>query len=290
MSSVVYLNGQYLPIEDAKISVLDRGFTFGDGVYEVIPVYKGHIFRLREHLERLNNSLDEVYIDRPYALEQWQEILRVLVEKNSVKNTGKNPGSDMSLYMQVTRGISERDLAIDIATEQTVFAMCRPLPENHRSAGISAIVEEDIRWKYCHIKAITLLPSVVLRHKARDAGATEAILVKDGYITEGAASNVFIVKNSIVKTPPKDGSLLPGITRDLVVELLTEAGIPCEELAIKETELKQADEIWITNSTWEIVPVVMLDNNSVGTGRPGEVWQRAFEIYQAFKTGMTNVV
>lgn len=286
MSYIVYLNGQYLPIEDAKISVLDRGFTFGDGVYEVIPVYEGHIFRMREHLERLNNSLDEVYIDRPYTLEQWQEILCKLVEKNS----GKNTGNDLSLYMQVTRGISERDHAIDIATKQTVFAMCRPLPEYDRSAGISAIIEEDIRWKYCHIKAITLLPSVMLRHKARDAGATEAILVKDGYITEGAASNVFIVKNGIVKTPPKDGSLLPGITRDLVVELLTESGIPCEEVAIKETELKQADEIWITSSTWEIVPVISLDNNPVGTGRPGEVWQQASEIYQAFKTDMTNVV
>ena len=261
MSYIVYLNGQYLPIEDAKISVLDRGFTFGDGVYEVIPVYKGHISRMREHLERLNNSLDEVYIERPYALEQWQEILRELIEKNSAKNTG----NDLSLYMQVTRGISERDHAIDIATKQTVFAMCRPLPEYDRSAGISAIIEEDIRWKYCHIKAITLLPSVMLRHKARDAGATEAILVKDGYITEGAASNVFIVKNGIVKTPPKDGSLLPRITRDLVVELLTESGIPCEELAIKEIELKQADEIWITSSTWEIVPVTRLDNNPVGT-------------------------
>ncbi len=286
MSYIVYLNGQYLPIEDAKISVLDRGFTFGDGVYEVIPVYKGHIFRMREHLERLNNSLDEVYIDRPYALEQWQGILRELIEKNSIKNTG----NDLSLYMQVTRGISERDHAIDIATKQTVFAMCRPLPEYDRCAGISAIIEEDIRWKYCHIKAITLLPSVMLRHKARDAGATEAILVKDGYITEGAASNVFIVKNGIVKTPPKDGSLLPGITRDLVVELLTESGIPCEELAIKEIELKQADEIWITSSTWEIVPVTRLDNNPVGTGRPGEVWQQASEIYQTFKTGITNIV
>ena len=286
MSYIVYLNGQYLPIEDAKISVLDRGFTFGDGVYEVIPVYEGHIFRMREHLERLNNSLDEVYIDRPYALEQWQGILRELIEKNSIKNTG----NDLSLYMQVTRGISERDHAIDIATKQTVFAMCRPLPEYDRCAGISAIIEEDIRWKYCHIKAITLLPSVMLRHKARDAGATEAILVKDGYITEGAASNVFIVKNGIVKTPPKDGSLLPGITRDLVVELLTESGIPCEELAIKEIELKQADEIWITSSTWEIVPVIKLDNNPVGTGRPGEVWQQASDIYQAFKIGITNVV
>ncbi len=280
MSSIVYLNGQYLPIEKANISVLDRGFTFGDGVYEVVPVYHGHIFRLEKHIERLNNSLDEVYIDRPHDLAQWQEILRELIHQN--------PAEDHSLYIQVTRGISERDHAIDIATKPTVFAMSRPLLLKDLSAGIFAIVEEDIRWKYCHIKAITLLPSVILRHKARLAGATEALLVKDGYVTEGAASNVFIVKDGVVKTPPKDGSLLPGITRDLLVELLLDSDIACEEVAITEKELRQADEIWITSSTCEIVPVVKLDAEPVGTGKPGEVWQQATEMYQAFKTGMAG--
>jgi len=280
MSPIVYLNGLYLPIEEAKISVLDRGFTFGDGVYEVIPVYHGHIFRLKEHIERLNNSLDEVYINRPHDLAQWQETLHELIHKN--------PAEDHSLYIQVTRGVSERDHAIDTATKPTVFVMCRSLLKKDRSAGISAIVEEDIRWKYCHIKAITLLPSVVLRHKAKQAGATEALLVKDGYITEGAASNVFIVKDGVVKTPPKDGSLLPGITRDLLVELLLESDIPCEEVAVTDKELRQADEIWITSSTWEIVPVVKLDAEPVGTGKPGKVWQQASELYQAFKTGMAK--
>ena len=286
MSSIVYLNGQYLPIEEAKISVLDRGFTFGDGIYEVIPVYNGHIFRLKEHIERLNNSLDEVFIDKPYQMDQWEKILRKLIEKNSEKD----PSEDQSLYIQVTRGISERDHAIDIAIEQTVFAMIRPLLKKDRSAGISAVIEEDIRWKYCHIKAITLLPSVMLRHKAKQSGATEALLIREGYVTEGAASNVFIVKNGIVKTPIKDGSLLPGITRDLVVELLSESVIPCEEVVIKETELKQADEIWITSSTWEIVPVIKLDGKPVGTGRPGKVWQQAFRIYQEYKTRMSTTV
>ncbi len=280
MSSIVYLNGQYLAIEKARISVLDRGFTFGDGVYEMIPVYHGHIFRLKKHIERLNNSLDEVYIERPYDLEQWQEILCELMHQN--------PAEDHSLYIQVTRGISERDHAIDMATKPTVFAMSRPLLLKDRSAGISAIVEEDIRWKYCHIKAITLLPSVILRHKASQAGATEALLVKDGHVTEGAASNVFIVKDGVVKTPPKDGSLLPGITRDLLVELLLDSDIACEEVAITEKELRQADEIWITSSTWEIVPVVKLDDEPVGTGKPGEVWQQATKMYQAFKTGMAG--
>ncbi len=280
MSSIVYLNGLYLPVEEAKISVLDRGFTFGDGVYEVVPVYHGHIFRLKEHIERLNNSLDEVYIKRPHDLPQWREILHELIHKN--------PAEDHSLYIQVTRGASEREHSIEMATTQTVFAMSRPLVKTDRSAGISAIVEEDIRWKYCHIKAITLLPSVVLRHKAKQAGATEALLVKDGYITEGAASNVFIVKDGIVRTPPKDGSLLPGITRDMVVELLLESDIPCEEVAITDKELRQVDEIWVTSSTWEIVPVIKLDGEPVGTGKPGKVWQQASELYQVFKTGMTG--
>ncbi len=280
MSSIVYLNGLYLPIEEAKISVLDRGFTFGDGVYEVIPVYQGHIFRLKEHIERLNNSLNEVYIDRPHDLVQWQEILRELIQQN--------PAKDHSLYIQVTRGVSEREHAIETATKQTVFAMGRPLLKKNRSAGISAIVEEDIRWKYCHIKAITLLPSVILKHKAKQAGATETLLVKDGYVTEGAASNVFIVKGDVVKTPPKDGNLLPGITRDVIVEILLESDIPCEEAPITDKNLRQADEIWITSSTWEIVPVVKLDADPVGAGKPGEVWQKISEIYQTFKLGMTN--
>ena len=284
MSSIVYLNGEYLPIEEAKISVLDRGFTFGDGIYEVIPVYNGHIFRLKEHIERLNNSLDEIFMHKPYQMDKWEKILHELLDKNSEKY----PAEDQSIYMQVTRGVSERDLAIDIATEQTVFAMTRPLPKKDRSAGISAIVEEDIRWKYCHIKAITLLPSIVLRNKAKQSGATEALLIRDGNVTEGAASNVFIVKNGVVKTPVKDGSLLAGITRDLVVELLSESGIPCEEVVIKEAELRQADEIWITSSTWEIVPVIELDGVPVGTGSPGQVWQQACRIYQEFKIGMAS--
>jgi D-alanine transaminase len=284
MSPIVYLNGQYLPVEEAKISVLDRGFTFGDGIYEVIPVYKGHIFRFKEHIERLNNNLDDIFIDKPYDIDQWKEILCELTEKNS----DKYPSEDHSIYIQVTRGVSERDHAIDIATEQTVFAMIRPLPKKDRSAGVSVVVEEDIRWKYCHIKAITLLPSVILKHKAKQSGATEAILIRNGYVTEGAASNVFIVKDGIVKTPAKDGNLLPGITRDLVVELLSESGIPCEEVGIKETELKEADEIWITSSTWEIVPVIELDGKPVGKGSPGKIWQQAFKIYQAFKNRISS--
>jgi D-alanine transaminase len=273
----VYLNGKYLPLEDAKISVLDRGFTFGDGVYEVFLVYKRKIFRLQEHLDRLERSLAALYIDNPRSREEWKQILMTLVSEN--------PADDQSLYLQITRGVSERDHAIALAKEPTIFAMSKPLPKRNLVQGINAITCEDIRWKFCDIKAITLLPSVLLRHQAMQAGATEAILYKGDIITEGAASNVFVVKNGEVKTTPKSNSILPGITRDLVVELLQKAGIPCAETTIHRNELEQADEIWITSSTWEIVPVIRLDNSPVGDGKPGKVWHEAMAIYQEFKAG-----
>lgn len=272
----VYLNGKYLPLEDAKISVLDRGFTFSDGVYEVFLVYQRKIFRLAEHLERLDRSLAGIYMKNPRTHAEWKQILTDLVDDN--------PANDQSLYLQITRGVSERDHAIALAKEPTIFAMSKVLPQRNLIQGINAITCEDIRWKLCDIKAITLLPSVLLRHRAMQAGATEAILFKGDIVTEGAASNVFIVSNGIVKTPPKDSSILPGITRNLVVELLQREGIPCQETRITREELGNAGEIWITSSTWEIVPVIKLDERPVGDGKPGKVWKKAVEIYQRFKS------
>ena len=276
--SIVYLNGEFLPLEEAKISVLDRGFTFGDGVYEVFLVYQRKIFRFAEHLARLNNSLAAIHMENPLTTEEWEKILTTLV--------AKNPANDQSLYLQVTRGISERDHSIHLSKVPTVFAMSKALPQRQLSNGISAITCEDIRWKLCHIKAITLLPSILLRYQASESGATEAILLKGDIVTEGAASNVFIVKDEIIKTPPKDGSLLPGITRDLVVDLLDKEGMACKEEPITRDELVNADEIWITSSTWEIVPVTKLDGQPVGTGQPGKIWQRMMEIYHRFKTSI----
>ena len=182
----VYLNGSFVPLDDAKIPVLDRGFTFGDGVYEVFLVYRKRIFCFDEHLDRLNNSLAAIYMENPLGRDEWFEVLDKLVQEN--------PASDQSLYLQVTRGCSERDHDINLASKPTVFAMSKALPERNLGSGIKAITCEDIRWKLCHIKAITLLPSILLRHQARLAGAREAILVRDGLVTEGAASNVFIVR------------------------------------------------------------------------------------------------
>lgn len=271
----VYLNGSFLPLEDAKVSVLDRGFTFGDGVYEVFLVYKRKIFRLEEHLVRLERSLAGIYMKNPKTRDEWTQILTDLVKDN--------PADDQSLYLQITRGVSERDHAIALAREPTIFAMSKPLPKRNLVQGINAITREDIRWQFCDIKAITLLPSVLLRHQAMQAGATEAILYTSDTITEGAASNVFVVSNGTVKTPPKSSNILPGITRDLVVELLQKAGIPCVETNITREELNRADEIWITSSTWEIVPVIKLDDSLVGDGQPGKLWRKAMDIYQNFK-------
>ncbi len=273
--SAVYLNGEFKPLAEASINVLDRGFTFGDGVYEVIPVFNRKIFRFDEHLQRLENSLKAIYMDNPLTKDKWSAIFNQLID--ALEET------DQSIYLQITRGVTERDHDIALADEPTIFAMSRPIVKKDLSSGIKAITFEDIRWQYCDIKAITLLPSVLLRHKAKQQGAKEAILVRDGYVTEGAASNVFIVEGDTVYTPPKNKHVLPGITRDLVVEILSKNSINIIEAPIEFAQLLRADEVWITSSTWEIVPVVELDNKPVGEGCTGPMWEKANHLYQKFK-------
>ena len=275
MDSVVFLNGEYIAREHAKVSVLDRGFIFGDAVYEVIPVYAGHFFRLEEHIDRLHNNLRAVFIEPLYSLGEWKNILKPLLDEH--------PSADQSVYIQVTRGVAERDLVIDTAVKPTVFAMSKILPERDTTTGIAAITVRDIRWQYCHIKATNLLANILSKHQACQAGAVEALFIHAGYLTEGTASNVFIVDNKIVKTPPKSHHLLPGITRDLLVELLQKSAMPCEETKINEAELETADEIWITSSIKEITPVISLNENPVGEGTIGDVWREVNQLYQAFK-------
>ncbi len=273
--SIVYLNGDYMEQSEAKVSVLDRGFIFADGVYEVMPAYNHYIFRLHEHLTRLQNSLDAIHISNPFPNSEWETILQTLVKKNKEPN--------QSLYLQVTRGISEREHVFDKNMVPTVFVMSRPLIKKVRKNGVSAITSEDIRWKFCDIKSIALLPGVLLRYEAHKKGAREAILIRDGFLTEGAASNVFVIKDGVIKTPPIDRQLLPGITRDLVMELAIKNSFNCKEVAITENELLSADEIWITSSTQEVVPVIKLNQQMVGDGTVGPVWQQINSIYQKFK-------
>ena len=276
--STVYLNGRFIPLEQATVSVLDRGFNFADGVYEIIPVFLGKLFRLPEHLERLENSLSGISLSLDYDGRKWRSVLDELLNLNRVSG-------DSTVYIQVTRGAAERNHFYQSGYTPTVFAMCKPLSGLDVGMGISAILHEDIRWEYCHIKSVALLPNVLLKQYAKDKdGSHEAILSRDGYVTEGAASNVFIVLDNTVRTPPKSNRLLPGITRDLVVELIGKSGDPCLEVPVAEKELLQADEIWITSSTLGIAPVVRLDGRPVGDGKPGPVWRDTNDRYQAFKT------
>ncbi len=275
----VYLDGRYLPLAEACIPVLDRGFLFGDGVYEVIPAYGGHPFRLQEHLQRLENSLRAIRMEPPLSRRQWEEILHRLLAAGG--------DTDQQLYLQVTRGAYERRLhALPETVQPTVFAMAQamtPRDPELVARGLAVITLEDIRWQRCDIKAITLLANILAQQQARDAGADEAILVRDGLATEGTATNFFMVRDGIIVTPPKSPRLLPGITRDLVLELAREAGLPCEEREIPAEALQQADELWVTSSTREVMPVTRLDGRPVGTGKPGPMWERMDALYQTCK-------
>jgi D-alanine transaminase len=276
--STVYLNGDFLPEEDACVSVLDRGFIFGDGVYEVIPAYGKRLFRLQGHLERLQNSLDGIRISNPHSHDEWQYLIQKIIDANE--------GEDQSVYLQITRGAAKRDHAFPSNSTPTVLIMSSPLSgakAEQLNSGVAAITTEDIRWIYCHIKAICLLPNVLLRQKAVDAQSAEAILIRDGLATEGAASNLFIVHDGIIRTPPKGPLLLPGITRDLVLELAEENHIPYEESNILEADLTRADEIWLTSSTKEILAVTQLNGQTVGNGNPGPLWERMYGLYQQYK-------
>lgn len=278
-----YLNGEFLPLSEAKVSVLDRGFIFGDGVYEVIPVYGRRAFRLSHHLQRLQNSLDAIRIDNPLSNEGWQQIIDALIEQND--------GDDQSVYLHITRGVAKRDHRFPADTPATVFVMSNPLlaPEQATvEQGIKAVTLPDIRWLNCHIKAISLLPNILFRQAAIDSGGDEAILLRDGKATEGAASNLFIVKDAVIITPPKSHKLLPGITRDLIVELAQQHQLNCEEREIDEQELFAADEIWISSSTKEVMPVLELNQQPVGNGQPGPVWRQIYRLYQQMKQQLRN--
>jgi len=280
--TTAYLNGTFLPLEDACVPVMDRGFLFGDGVYEVIPVYGGKLFRLAHHLKRLENSLAAVRIGNPLSDKEWETMLMELVSRNA--------GADQAVYLQVTRGVAaKRDHAFPADTGPTLFAMSTPMAaavDIDTITGVTAITLPDIRWSHCNIKAITLLPNVMLRQQAVDAGAAEAILIRDGYAIEGAASNIFIVKNGLLRTPPNSSALLPGITRDLIIELAANNSIPFRETDITAANLFDADEIWLTSSTREISAVTRLDDTVISAGKPGPLWRHMITLYQDYKAAI----
>ena len=275
---MIYLNGKFMPIEEACIPVLDRGFIFGDGVYEVIPAYSRKAFRLTEHLDRLQHSLDGIRLKNPFRNEEWKNILEQLIAQNE--------GDDQYIYLHITRGVAKRDHAFPANVPPTVFIMSNPLlppPSELLASGASAITALDNRWIRCDVKAISLLPNVLLRQLAVDVRALETLLIRDGYLTEGSASNIFIVKNKILLAPPKSHLMLPGITYDVVLELAASNQIPYEVREIAESEVRNADEILLTSSTKEIMPITLLDNEPVGSGKPGEIFGRLHALYQHYK-------
>jgi D-alanine transaminase len=275
---MIYLNGKFIPLEEAYIPVLDRGFIFGDGVYEVIPAYSRKPFRLEEHLNRLQHSLDGIRLKNPFSNAEWKNLLEQLIAKNN--------GEDQYIYLHITRGVAKRDHAFPVNVPPTVFIMSNPLlppPVELLASGTSAITAIDNRWIRCDVKAISLLPNVLLRQLAVDVHALETILIRDGFLTEGAASNIFIVSNNVLLAPPKSHLMLPGITYDVVLELAAANGIPHEIRQISEHEIRKADEILLTSSTKEIMPITLLDNQAVGGGKPGELFARLHTLYQDYK-------
>jgi D-alanine transaminase len=279
--SIVFLNGSFLRMDEARVPVLDRGFIFADGVYEVIPVYARRPFRLQEHLRRLQYSLDQIRLANPYPDQEWSRLVLELI--------ARCPHPDQGLYLQVTRGVAKRDHAFPKGAKPTVFmmtnALSTPSPEAVAN-GVAAITAADNRWLRCDIKSIALLGNVLMRQLAVEAGANETILIRDGWLTEGSASNVFVVRNGVILTPPKSNLILPGTTYDVVLELAAKAGMPVAVRPVSEAELRGADELWLTSATREVLAVNSLDGKPVGAGAPGPVFRHMHALFRDFKKAL----
>jgi D-alanine transaminase len=277
-TQTVYLNGDFMPLEEARIPVLDRGFIFGDGVYEVIPVYSGYPFRLEQHLRRLQNSLDAIKLANPMSIAQWSRLARRIIRAN--------PWKDQSVYLQVTRGVAKRDHAFPKAIVPTVFMMSNPMttpPRKLVTGGVACITATDNRWLRCDIKSTSLLGNVLMRERSAEHGCIETILFRDGFLSEASASNVFVVHGKTISAPPNNHLVLPGTTYDVVIELARKARIPLKLREIGDDEVRNADEIWVTSATKEILAVTRLDAKAVGTGKPGPVFKRMYRLYQGYK-------
>ena len=270
-----YLNGALLPLAEARVSPLDRGFLFADGVYEVVPVHRGRPFRLREHLQRLDSSLAAIRLPNPHDPAGWQAILAQVAQAAG--------GPEMLLYLQVTRGAEQgRNHLFPRATTPTVFAFASPYPAPAPQVleqGLRAVTLPDIRWDRCDIKSVALLANVLLRQEAADQGADEALLVRDGLLTEGSSSSVFLCVGGTLVTPPNDHRILPGTSRDAVLEL-AEGWLPGEVCEVEARVLKNADEVWLASAGRGVLPVTSIDGRPVGEGRPGPLWGEMYDRLQ----------
>jgi D-alanine transaminase len=278
-----YLNGEFVALRDARISPLDRGFLFGDSVYEVLPVFGGRMFLFREHFDRLARGLGEIRLENPHSHEEWRDVLDQLIARNG--------GGDMYVYLQVTRGMEYgRNHAFPSVVKPTVFVMASPLPvftEAQRAAGFSAITVEDFRWGRCDIKTTSLLANILMKQQSVDAGAYESLIVRDGEVLEGSSTSVFIVSGGVLITPPNSHRILPGTTRDAALSL-AKSVMPVEIRSISIEELRAADEVWISAATRDVLPVTRVDGAPIGTGRPGPAWTRLSESFKALRQQLAS--
>jgi D-alanine transaminase len=284
--SLCYLNGDVLPLNQARVSVLDRGFIFGDGLYEVVPVYGQRLFRFEEHLARLRRSLQKLRLVEPFDREGWLQRIRPLVHDLAEK-TG---AQDQLVYLQLTRGVAVRDHVMPVGLTPTVFIMAsplRPATAEQRHHGVACVTARDFRWERGDIKSTSLLGNVLARQMSADAGAVETVLFRDGFLTEASASNVWVVHEGALLGAPKSEHVLEGIRFDLLRELCEDCGIAYNLRPISEGEVRAADELLLSSATKEVLPVTRLDGESVGhgslRGKPGPVYARLYEAYQRAK-------
>ena len=275
---IVHLNGALLRIADAKISVLDRGFIYGDGAYELVPVYGRQTFRMPHHLARLQHTLDAIRLPNPHTRDEWQRLIGELIEQQ--------PFADQAVYLQITRGVAKRDHSFPDNVAPTVFMMSNPLPTPSREQvqrGIAVVTAEDNRWKRCDLKTISLLGNVLMRQLATDADAAETVMFRDGWLTEASSSNVLVVKDGVIVAPPKDNQILPGITYDAAIVFAREAGQAVDIRPVAKAEALEADEMWLSSSTKEVIAVTTVDGRAFGGGTPGPVFRRMYEVFQSRK-------
>lgn len=280
---ICYLNGAYVPLREARISPLDRGFLFADSVYEVLPAFAGRMFRFKEHLDRLARSLREIKLAVPHTREEWCGILTELIRRNG--------SGDMYVYLQVTRGMEYgRNHAFPRDPTPSVFAMASPLPilsPALRATGLTAITVEDFRWGRCDIKSTALIANVLMKQQAAEAGAQEAIIVRDGEVLEGSSTSVLIVKDGVLVTPPDSRRLLPGTTRDAALELAT-GYLPVDIRSVPLEELRAADEVWLTAATRDVLPVTRIDGAVIGSGKPGPHWVRMESAFKEWRARLAG--
>ena len=281
-----YLNGEFSNLRDAKVSVLDRGFIFGDGVYEVVPAYAGRPFRFDEHMQRLDRSLAELRIRNPMSHAQWRELVLRLIAAYAAHMDKTPQETDQMVYIQITRGVAMRDHVMPPGLTPTVFVTTNRMyiyPEAERARGVACVTADDFRWKKAHVKSTSLAGAVLSRQLSADVGANETVMFRDGFLSEAAASNVWVVQGGKLIGTPRDNLVLEGIRYGLFESLCREADIPFELRRVSRDEVFAADELLMSSATKEVLPVVKLDDRAIGNGRPGPIYQRLYDGYQRAK-------